>query len=92
MADILDNYKYPLSLEQMRKIFFICSTIAKSLGIDREEFRHQMKILFCERENIEYFSCSPYEPDKLERKYADKFIDFLMEFAFKNGIVIPTKD
>lgn len=91
MADILDNYKYPLSLEQMRKIFYLCSVIAKALKIDKEELREAMKLEFCERENIEYFSCSPYEPDKLERKYADKFIDFIMEFAFENGVSIPEK-
>lgn len=91
MSDILDNYKYPLSLEQMRKIFFLCSVIAKSLKIDRETFRESMKLKFCEKEKIEYFSCSPYEPDKLERKYADKFIDFLMDFALKNKIIIPEK-
>ena len=91
MADIFDNYKYPLSLEQMRKIFFLCATIARELKIDREELRENMKLRFCERENIEYFSCSPYEPDKLERKYADKFIDFLMEYAFENRVTILEK-
>ena len=50
------NYRYHLTLKQMRTIFGLCSEIAKKFGIDREEAREALKLNFCEAKGIDYFS------------------------------------
>lgn len=75
--DSLANYRYHLTLKQMRTIFGLCTEIAKKFGIDREEAREALKLNFCEIKNIPYFSCSPYEFDALSYQDAEDFIKYL---------------
>ena len=46
--EFFKNYRYHLTLKQMRTIFGLCSEIAKKFGIDREEAREALKLNFCE--------------------------------------------
>lgn len=85
---MLENYDYPLSLKQMRYIFVLCTKLANTLNCDREELREELKLTFCEKENIRYFSCSPYEPDSITLENASKFINFIKDIAQENGITI----
>lgn len=77
--EFFKNYRYHLTLRQMRRIFGLCSEIAKKFHMDREEVREALKINFCEAKGIEYFSCSPYEYDALGYEDAKEFIEYLEE-------------
>lgn len=75
--DFFKNYRYHLTLKQMRTIFGLCSEIAKKFDVDREEAREALKLNFCELKQIPYFSCSPYEFDALGYEDAKEFIEYL---------------
>ena len=75
--EFFKNYRYHLTIKQMRRIFGLCTEIAKKFNVDREDAREALKLNFCELKGIGYFSCSPYEFDALGYEDAKEFIEYL---------------
>lgn len=82
------NFTYNLSLKQMRFIYVILGKISVSTGDNIEDLKESFKTLFCQENNLEHFSCSPYEPNAITQENASLFIDFLLRQAEELGVVV----
>lgn len=82
------EFTYNLSLKQMNYIFFICSRIEEETGEERESLREKFKQNFCKLQNIDYFSCSPYQYNSISRENASLFIDYILKCAKEKGVIL----
>ena len=70
-----------ISADQRKKIYAIFKDIADSIGANKEYVKDNLKQMFCENEGYENFSLS-----NCDKELASEFIEFLIEFAFEQGV------
>ncbi|WP_027128528.1 hypothetical protein [Fusobacterium perfoetens] len=71
------KYQFPLTLKQMRHIFYLLGLLSKKYGKTKEELKEELKKEYCKLTKREIFSFSPYEYNSLSWKEANIFIEFL---------------
>ncbi len=72
-----------ISEEQRKKIYALIKDIAAYAGDSNESTKDTMKSIFCGEKEIENFSLS-----NCTRETASDFIEFLINFAFENGVAL----
>lgn len=70
-----------ISEDQRKKIYAILKDIAESTGDNLENTKENLKIEFIQHSQYDMFSLS-----NCSKELASDFIDFLINFAFENGI------
>ena len=70
-----------ISDDQRRKIFAVLRDIADGVGETLENTRENLTALFCEAQGLEVISLSD-----CDREVASDFIEWLIDFAFTNGL------
>ena len=74
-----------ISLEQMTLIHVMCTEYGEFLGYKPGEIKKVLKKMFCDENDIEHFSCSPYKENAATLKTAENFIEFIGSEAISNG-------
>jgi len=70
-----------ISPDQRKKIYAVLRDIGQAAGYDTDSIKQNMKNKFCYDNKYEMFSLS-----NCSKELASDFIEFLIEFAFENGV------
>ena len=75
-----------ISTDQIRKIHALIRDIANTIGDIPENQKMELKRAYCYERQVEMFSTA-----ELSKEEASDFIEWLIEFAFMNGIPLSDK-
>lgn len=91
LVEIQANGQTNISPAQRRKVMALCGDISNLYNGERTpEFYKTMKSEFMTQTGAPPFSLSYHSPQVASQKVAGEFIDWLIDFCFKNGVRLST--